>query len=95
MLLQPVRPTVSWAASKDGSQQGEGGDYPLLLCICWAHLEYCMLPGYREDGELLEQVQRRATKIRGLEFLSYEEKLRELGLFNLDKRKFQGGFIAA
>lgn len=62
----PRRPVVYWRALKRACPEGKLSS-----------------PSIKKDGELSERVQWRATKmIRGLENLSYEERLRDLRLFS-------------
>ena len=70
---------------------------PMCKSIVIPHFEYCIQawsPHLRKAIDMLEQIQRRATKlIPELRDIKYEERLKECGLTTLETRRLRGDQI--
>ena len=98
LAAQQANCTLGCIPSSVASRVREG-ILPLFSTLVRLPQESCIQlwsPQHRTDMDLFKRGQRRDTEmIRGLEPLCCEERLRELGLFSLEKRTFRGDLGAA
>ena len=93
MPSQPRKPNVPWAASKKCGQLVKGGDPASLFCtgeavpgVLHPDVESSVQERHGPVGVHLEKGHK---MLQGTEQLSSEDRLREMGLLNLEKRRLQ------
>lgn len=91
---------VTYQAGKQLGEQEPTGSWIILGCArgIASRSKEVILPTYsglaRQQVDIMERVQRSATKIvKGMEHFSYKKRLRELGSFRLEKKRFTGGSL--
>ncbi len=92
-FLVKNKPTIIWpiiAQRASASATPECGLANLVNC------SMANAPTLRADVNQLERVQRLATRlVRGLRHVPYEERLRQLNLFSLKRRRLRADLILA
>lgn len=78
-------------------QHIEGGIVPPFPVLVGGHLQFCIssgVPEQEEHGHVGTSPEEATQLIRGKENFSCEDRLKELGLFSLEKRSLQADLIA-